>query len=253
MCYHAALLRFKQIKEPTLQDIISRSAGLFADTYMDFHINGFDFPAVPVYSSANPDHLQEYYWGLIPHWVKTQAEALSIRARTLNARSDTMYEKPSFRDSCIAGRRCLIPVAGIYEWHGFKGKKYPHYIQMIEESVFFIGGIWSSWVNRETGEILYTFSMVTTEANEMMASIHNDGQRMPVIISKESAGSWLDPQLSKDDVLALCQPYPSHLMKAHTISRLITSRIENTNVEEVQKHFIYPELIENQNSLFGDR
>ncbi len=105
-----------------------------------------------------------------------------------------------------------------------------------------MGGIWEEWTERNTGELMKTFSLVTTDANPLMAKIHNDGQRMPVIIPEELTLDWLNQNLTKEDVLALSTPYNEEMMAAHTISRLITSRTEETNVPDIKMEVSYPEL-----------
>jgi len=211
-----------------------------------YHINGFQFPKLPVVASDAPDRFQMLNWGLIPSWVKTKEEAMKFRLNTLNARSESMYEKPSYRSASKAGRRCLIPAEGIFEWQDVKKKKYPYYIHMKDNSLFYMGGIWEEWTDRDTGETIKSFSLVTTEANPLMARIHNEGLRMPVILPKEIELDWLNQNLSKEDVLAMAVPYAEDMMSAYTISKLITSRTENSNIPEVKQQIVYQELAQQQ-------
>ena len=244
MCYHVST---DKLSEATLDDILNSN---YTDKLKEklihkYHINGFKFPDVSIFSSEEPQSLQEYKWGLIPAWSKGLPES-KMRVGTLNARSESIYEKVSYKSSAENGKRILIPVTGIFEWHQFhngkKLEKYPFYIRMKEQNIFFLGGIWEKWLDKEKNELVKSFSLVTTEANDLMAKIHNDGQRMPVIIPYDRAKDWLDPKLPKEEVLALCVPYPSELMVAHTISKLLTSRDQDTDVPDVQKEKIYPEL-----------
>jgi len=196
---------------------------------------------MPVISNEKPDRLQLFHWGLIPRWVKSKEDALKFRSRTLNARSETVFEKPSFRNA-IKTNRCLIPANGFYEWMHYNGKKYPHFIYLQNKNIFSMAGIWEQWVDKQTGEIYKTYSILTTEANPLMAKIHNSKERMPVILPPKNETDWLNNGLSKEDIQSMTVPYETDKMTAHTISKLITSRTENSNVPDVQKQYEYAEL-----------
>ena len=206
-----------------------------------YYVSGFDFPKMPVLTNEQPARLQVFRWGLVPSWVKTAAQAAEIRAKTLNARAETVLEKPSFRQA-IRRRRCLVPANGFYEWRAFRGQKYPYYIFLKDRTVFSFAGIWEEWVDPATGERLRTYSILTTTANPLLAKIHNTKQRMPVILPRERERAWLADELSTDEIIALLQPFPAAAMAAHPISRLITARTANRNCPEVQAPFAYPEL-----------
>lgn len=210
-----------------------------------FYENGFSHRESPVLVNE-PDgsiSFRSLSWGLVPSWIKTKADALQIRARTLNCISEEAFEKPSFRDA-IRKRRCLVPCTGFFEWRwaDSAGKvKYPYFIHT-DEFLFSLAGIWSEWEDRSTGECMGTYSVLTTTANPMMARIHNSKRRMPVILPKELERDWLNPVLTRDDILAFCQPYDEHKMEAWTISRRITDRTTPKNTEEIFRPFDYPEL-----------
>ena len=206
-----------------------------------YYVSGFEFPQMPVLTNEQPDRLQAFTWGLIPFWVKTPEQAAQIRGKTLNARAETVLEKPSFRQA-IRQRRCLVPAAGFYEWRAFQGKKYPYYIFLKDKTVFSFAGIWEEWVDPATGELLRTYSILTTEANPLLAKIHNTKKRMPVILPEEQERAWLADGLSTAEIISLLQPFPAAQMEAYTISRLITARTANRNCPEVQAPFVYPEL-----------
>ncbi len=201
----------------------------------------FKFPAWPVVTNAEPALMRRFRWGLIPFWAKTREDADRIRTGTINARSETVFEKPSFR-TAIQSRRCLVPSTGFFEWRTFKSKKYPYFITLTTADVFSIAGIWDSWTDTSSGEIQQTFSILTVTANPLMAKIHNEKKRMPVLLPSENEKRWLDESLTKDEILAMCAPFDEKKMKAHTVSRLITSRTENPDVPEVLEEFNYPEL-----------
>lgn len=205
-----------------------------------YYLSGFDFPRMPVISNTEPDRLQAMSWGLIPFWVKSKEQALEIRQNTLNARSETVFSKPSFRS--VRRRRCIVPATGFYEWREFRGRKYPYFIHLKDQEVFSFAGIWDEWTDHNTGEILRTFTIMTTDANPLMATIHNTKKRMPVILPFETETNWLNTNLSDQDIMSFTQPFDQDLMAAHTISRLITSKTELRNVPAIQKGFEYPEL-----------
>jgi putative SOS response-associated peptidase YedK len=179
-------------------------------------IIGFEFPEVPIITSESPTLLQNYKWGLIPFWVKEKETAMKLRQMTLNARAETLFVKPAFKDS-ILKRRCIIPTIGFYEWQHIGKEKIPYFIHLVNDEIFAFGGICDTWVNRQTGEIQNTFSIITTEANELMAEIHNSKKRMPLILHKENEKDWLDNKLKINEVAELLQPYNSNLMKAEKI------------------------------------
>jgi putative SOS response-associated peptidase YedK len=179
-------------------------------------IVGFDFPDVPIITIQEPTTLQNFKWGLIPYWVKETNTAFKIRQMTLNARAETLFVKPAYKDSIIK-RRCLIPATGFYEWQHIGKAKIPYFITLNEDEIFAFGGICDTWVNIETGEIYNSFSIITTEANELMSEIHNTKKRMPFILPKEYENEWLNSNLKSKEVIELIQPYNSNLMKAEKI------------------------------------
>ena len=206
-----------------------------------YYISGFEFPKLLVITNQHPDRLQGFAWGLVPHWVKSESQAREIRAHTLNARSDTVFTKPSFRNA-IRERRCLVPADGFYEWREVGGKKYPYYIYLKTREIFSFAGIWEEWTDRLTGEVLRTFSILTTDANPLMEQIHNTKKRMPVILPREREREWIKNGLGGEEIVALTKPIDDTLMDAHPISKLINSRSLNRNVAAIQENYNYPEL-----------
>lgn len=152
------------------------------------YINGFTYPKMSIIANSNDKLIRNFSWGLIPHWSKDD----TIKKHTLNARIETLTEKPAFRDS--AENRCLVIADGFYEWKWLdsKGKnKQKYLITLPDNNLFSFAGIWSNWANTKTGEIVHSFSIVTTGANELMAEIHNTKKRMPVILTPENEKVWL--------------------------------------------------------------
>lgn len=237
MCYHNSL-KYKLAKLEKLLGVKAEEGTAWEPIY---HASGFAFPQWPVLTSTASETLQLAQWGLIPHWVKTEQQAIDIRSKTLNARSETVFEKPAFRES-IRHSRCLIPSSGFFEWRTESRSKYPYFIRVQDTEIFCMAGIASQWVNRATGELMGSFSILTTEANPLMAKIHNTKKRMPVILEADHYRTWLDTTLPSTSVHKLCQPFPTNGLHAHTISKRITSRSADTNVPEINAPFSYPEL-----------
>ena len=180
-----------------------------------YRVNAFSFPDCPVITSDPELHI--FKWGLIPFWVKDQKQADEIKRMTLNARADTVFQKPSFREP-IMKKRCIVPSTGYFEWRHEDGKKIPFYIYVKDEPIFSMAGVYESWLDRSTGEVISTFSIITTEANELTGYIHNTKHRMPAILSLEDEERWLDLKLGKSDIEQLLIPFPADRMDAYVIN-----------------------------------
>lgn len=156
-----------------------------------------------------------FKWGLVPSWAKDP----SIGARLINARSETVHEKPAFRES-FKRRRCILPADGYYEWQKTGGRKQPYYFTLRAERPFGFAGLWDRWKSPE-GEVLETCTILTTEANETAKAIH---ERMPVILSPSDYDLWLDEDLRKLELLTeLFRPYPSGEMISYPVSTLVNN------------------------------
>lgn len=156
--------------------------------------------------------LEAMSWGLVPAWVKEVS-----RVRPINARAETLFDKPMFR-AAIRRRRCLVPADGFYEWQAGPGRKQPFRIGMVDGAPFAMGGIWEYWA-RPGQQPLVSCAIVVTGANELVAAIH---ERMPVIIGPEDYARWLDPaSMNQAQIEALLAPYPAELMRAQPVSTLV--------------------------------
>lgn len=180
-----------------------------------YRVNAFNFPYCPVITS-DPE-IQSFKWGLIPLWTKDEKQADEIKRMTLNSRADTIFSKPSFREP-IMKKRCIVPSTGYFEWRHEDGKKIPYYIYVKDEPIFSMAGVYDSWLDRSTGEVISTFSIITTEANELTGYIHNTKHRMPAILNQEDEEKWLDPKLEKSDIEQLLLPFPADQMDAYVIN-----------------------------------
>jgi len=165
--------------------------------------------------SEPPRELAMLRWGLVPSWAKE----LAVGTQMINARAETVAEKPAFRKA-LEKRRCIVPATGFYEWQGAPGQKQPYAITFPEAPVFAFAGLWERW-RPESGEPVDTFTIVTTDANETVGSIHD---RMPVILSPEQADIWLSPDASA--ARALLGPF-----KGETKMRAVTRRMSNSRFE----------------------
>lgn len=173
MCFHS-----QQTKSATQLEHRFKAKFIEKDKYIPGIYNGLQHPDTPVITNLEPQSIQLFQWGLIPFWAKDK----SIQKNTLNARLETLHEKPSFRKSMQ--NRCLILADGFFEWQWLdtKGKQKQKYlITLPDESLFAFAGLYNTWVDKETGEIVKTYTIITTAANELMSRIHNTKKRMPVI------------------------------------------------------------------------
>jgi putative SOS response-associated peptidase YedK len=178
---------------------------------------------LPVIKNTEPDKLSFLKWGLIPFWSKDP----KIGAKMINAKGETIDQKPSFR-TAFKQKRCLVPSNGFYEWRMEGKEKTPYRIYVKDTVLFSLAGIWDSWKDAEGYEI-QSFSIITTNPNPLMELIHT---RMPVILDEESEKTWLqetNPQILKE----LLKPFPAEKMEAYPISKLANSPKNNSS--EIQE------------------
>lgn len=244
MCYHYSINKTAgEISERYKTDM--RPPQINPDPVF-YHVNGFTFDSLPVVYKNNETNqlkLEFMQWGLVPGWVKGEEKAREIRSLTLNARSETVGSKPSFR-AAFRYRPCLVPATGYFEWMHKDGKKYPFLIHLPDEPCFSFAGIWEEWINEATGEILRSFSILTCEANSLTAKIHNTKKRMPVILEREDEGKWISAghESGVAERNQLLKPFDAERMDAYSIGRLISSRSLESNVPGVLEPVTYPEL-----------
>ncbi len=153
-----------------------------------------------------------FQWGLVPSWAKD----VSIGYKMINARSETIAEKPSFRTP-FARKRCLIPADGFYEWAQSNGGKTPYYFYLKDHKPFTFAGLWEEWKPSE-GEPLRTCTIITCEANDTLKTYH---ERMPVILPADLRWLWLDPAAQAPELQSWLKPYPAEEMAWHEVSRLV--------------------------------
>ena len=179
---------------------------------------------LPVITRQSPNRASLMKWGLIPFWAKDPG----IGYKTINARAEGIETKPTYRKP-IRSQRCLVPANGFYEWQKVaqsgKEVKVPHYIRLLDQEVFAFAGLYDIWRDAE-GQETWTFTIITTEPNELMAQIHN---RMPVILPREHESAWLDGATALPQVLAMLKPYPAARMEAYPVSTLVNNPRNDTS------------------------
>ena len=153
-------------------------------------------------------------WGLIPSWADDPA----IGHRLINARAETAADKPAFR-SAFRHRRCLIPADGFYEWHKAPGGKTPHHIHLHDNTPFAFAGLWETWRSPD-GSSLETFTILTTEPNELVKPLHN---RMPVMLGATDGAAWLDAKTTIDNLTAKLGPSSPESMQVQAVSRYVNT------------------------------
>ena len=185
MCFYT-----KQSKEATVLEKRFKATFNEKNNYTPKEkINGFAHSKVAVITNEAKEIIQLFEWGLVPFWAKDK----SFQKNTLNAKIETLNEKPSFKS--VIKNRCIVLVDGFYEWQwqDEKGKKKkPYLLHFKNDALFALGGLWSVWTDKTNNETINTFTIITKEANELMAQIHNSKKRMPFIINQENEMRWLE-------------------------------------------------------------
>lgn len=262
MCYDIQAGYQKRIKEgvrkgASIEDInyhIDEYNRRFPDQPMPrmgesgYHLSGFSHPQVPIFTHTEGSglELRPMYWGLIPSWCKDATVATKLWNQTLNARSESMYEKPSFR-SAASSRRGVVLLQSFFEHHHFGKESYPFNIRLKTEEPMYVAVLWEEWTDKATGEERPTFSIVTVEGNELMAALHNnpklEGPRMPLILEGEAIDQWLmgNGKELKEQILDICQPFPQEKLRAYSVRKLRGKAAAGDTPQAIEP-FDYPEL-----------
>ena len=228
MCYRVSTPKKADLKKQLGKDITIK------DYRPHYHAAGFSHPELPVMISSEPGAVQAVTWGFTPeNFSQDEAVKFFKSAYSLNAKAESIFTQPLYKGAAVAGKRCLIFVDGFFEWkHEQKaGKvdKVPHYIQMPNHKPFAFGGLWAE----RDGEL--TCNILTTPANELMATIHNSKKRMPFILPEDNWELWLDKKAEPAEVKKIIHKYPEGFLEAHEISRKITTKGAETDVPEIQE------------------
>lgn len=234
MCYDVTSATYAKLKyarhrggDPDYLDALQAELDLLMSGMpANYHASGFSHPKLLVFTNLAPFKPQAFSWGLIPSWTKDREAAKTISNITLNARGETIFDKPSFR-AAAKSKRCLIMVDSFFEHHHLGKQTFPFRIALKNEEPITLAGLWEEWTDKETGELVQTCSIVTTVGNEVMSKIHNnpkaEGPRMPVILPQHIQDKWLEPINSETDKQAiqnLIQPYDANELVYHPVRRL---------------------------------
>lgn len=215
MCYN--------LSRNTTEDKIAQriNKGKSVDNFFpQLYISGFGFPEIPIVKQEDKTNLSSANWGFVPNHIKNDADAKKFRTDylTLNAKSETVFNLPTFKSS-IMTRRCLIPATGFFEHRHLDAKtKIPYFIKTTDD-IFCLAGIYTYYKN-EHGEERCTTSILTTPANPLMEMIHNSKKRMPLILDRNLEEVWLDPGLKESEVKDLMKAFDEKKMQAHTIAKI---------------------------------
>jgi putative SOS response-associated peptidase YedK len=161
------------------------------------------------------------HWELIPNWVRNQKELTESRKKytTLNIKSEGILQN-KVAQALVHTNRCLVLASHFFEWQEVNKEKFPHCIQVKENALFYIAGVWNTWTDHATGEQKNSFGIITTEANEFMAKIHNVKKRMPTILNEDLASAWMSSGLSTNEIQTIAgTKIDSNAMQAHTVAK----------------------------------
>jgi putative SOS response-associated peptidase YedK len=173
---------------------------------------------LPVLLNEGEREIKLLRWGLVPSWSKSISNDYSM----INARAETITEKPTFRKA-LEKRRCLVLADSFFEWQKTGSEKIPMRIMLDSEEPFAFAGLWETWKKPEGG-VLHSFTIITTEANDLVAPIHD---RMPVILKPESEKLWLDNDAGVEEWQKLLRPYPAKLMKTYSVSKMVNAVVND--------------------------
>jgi putative SOS response-associated peptidase YedK len=159
----------------------------------------------PVITSHSPNEISRMFWGLIPFWAKEDKQKFS----TINARAETAARSPAYREP-FRRRRCIVPATGFYEPDKVNFAKTPfpwHFFQFKDQRMFGIAGLYDIWTDKETGKEIRSYTIITTEPNELVGQFHD---RMPVILQREDEAEWLNPDMVEPErIQAFLKPFPA--------------------------------------------
>jgi putative SOS response-associated peptidase YedK len=200
--------------------LLTKEAELIAE-YDNQMQSGFEYSSWPVVAAKKEHTVCELaHWEFVPFWYKNMKEVEEGRKKytTLNAKGENLLTSKIYSEAAHT-RRCLVLSSGFYEWRHYKGKAYPYHITMPGKKLFYMAGVWQPWTDKETGETFDTFAIVTTEANELMAQVHNKKKRMPTVLTDDMAKEWMNPKLTEKEIQELATSHPNVPLQAKTIIR----------------------------------
>jgi putative SOS response-associated peptidase YedK len=229
-----------------LRQIEKELGTLAAMEHLQILKDGFRYSDSIVITKKNENDIEAsaMHWEFIPAWIKNHTELVAARKQGipwLNATSEKLLESKMFKPAALK-RRCLVLATHFYEWRHYKpegAKKeisYPYVIRTTED-YFYMAGIWQPWTDKETGEVINTFAIVTTKANDLMKEIHNTKKRMPTILTEDVAYEWIMEDISEERIKEITAfQLPSEFMDAHSIAK------DFKMAEDPTEEFIYEDL-----------
>ena len=235
MCYTIELY----LSRKAIEERFSLDTSSLYDFDFRYFYSAFQNPYLPVVTQDAPDRVQLMQWGLIPGWTRDYRHAEKIRSATYNARSESIHEKASFRQS-FKYRRCWVLGHGFFEWQEINSRKIPWYIRLKNDAPFVFAGLYDFWVDPDTGEQYSTFSVITTRANPMLERIHNTKKRMPVILHPNDENHWIDSSLQVVKARELMTPYPEDEMIFHPVSGNIVKKNSDPHDPGIIEPITYP-------------
>jgi len=212
-------------------EAIAKELGI--QTPKNYHQSFNLAPTQLVPTLTSPKRLEFYRWGLVPSWAKDP----SIGNRMINARSETLAEKPSFKRA-LAQRRCLVPAQGFYEWKVENKTKQPYFIFHHDRSLLLFAGLWEQWKSPE-GEIIHSVTIVTKEAQGNLKNLHD---RMPAILSPQSKEAWLSPEIDLHSAQQILNQTAAEKIDFFPVSTLVNKPVNNSKecIEPIAKVEVQP-------------
>ena len=258
MCFHLKATKESQLSKAVRlgnQQLVNEiKSKLIPETDLPlFHASGFSHPKLLIYTTDSVKPFEVAFWGLVPNWIKDNNAAKKIWNSTLNARSETIFEKPSFKDA-IRNKRCIIYVDGFYEFHHFNNKKYPYFISTKNKKPLALAGLWSEWNDVKNNTTIKSFSIITMKGNAFMAKIHNNPKlkepRMPLFLDEKQEELWLNSKhsMSIEAIHLLKEKTKDLELHAYTVNALLGKNYIG-NIKQINEEVVYQEL-NNKLTLF---
>ncbi|RYY46498.1 MAG: SOS response-associated peptidase [Chitinophagaceae bacterium] len=232
MCYYNGV----KVKKEAIQFLVEDTKGI--ENFERDLQSGFEYSLFPVAMKKKEKTRGELtHWEFIPFWYKNMKEVEEGRKKytTLNAQGEKLLTSKIYKEAAHE-RRCLVLSSGFYEWRHHKGVAYPYHIRVKDKDTFFMAGIYQPWTDKETGERLDTFAIVTTEADALMTQVHNKKKRMPTILTDETAELWLSEDLSEKEIKELATFHTTDTLEAYTL------RKDFRSAHNPKEPYDYPDL-----------
>lgn len=243
MCYSTSLRKPVLKIEEKLREPFNATFAVSGEYQPNYHLNGFSYGNLQIIKMDDTQKIVPASWGLVPSWAMKDPIAFRKKSNTLNARSETLFEKSSFKNSAH-DKRCLILADGFFEPHHENGVSIPYFcFQPTKDEpqgdLFLFAGLYT-----ELGDALYTTTIITTEANDFFAEVHNKKKRMPLVLDKNYYLDWLDDGLSEPMLNELMATgFSSKKFDAHPVTRDVYKRGIDTNkpyiIEKVEKDTLF--------------